>query len=358
MSFQNRMGEALKNLVESRGVDGAVVVIKEALKTGKIAAGQLSLKEMWEACEPGRPVTEAVSSGSFPKMTGALIHSTLIKAYDSVKLVGDLLVTNTPTNLENPDVAGVTGAETPEETGQGQEIPSSSVTEKSVRGNTKKYAKRIDITEEMIFFDKTGEVINRTRGIGKKAAQYKDKLIVEGVQDINTNVYQPGGVPTAFYSSANGNLQGSNGFGESGLEKIMILASQMKDDALGKENNDFIMIDPLDTILLIPQDLWVQAQQMAGSALTPEGAENAMNVFKDRFKVVTSPYVGQQSINTWYWGDFKEDFWWMDVWPLSVISLRPGSDIEFFKEIKASHKVRFFGGIMSVDFRHSFKSTA
>ncbi len=356
MSFQNKMGEELKNLVESRGVDGACAVIKESLDSKKMTPENYSIREMWEACEGTKDATEAVSSNAFPKLTGELIGSKLIGAYDSVAIIGEQLTQTVSSNVQNPTVAGITDAEGPEETGEGQEIPSSTVAEKYVTGQNKKYTRRVDITEETIMFDKTNEILQRTRRIGMKAAQFKEKLIIEGIQDTGTDVYRPTNVPTAFYSTANGNYKTSNPFGEAGLEAIMVLASKMKDDSLGKTNNDFIQISPLDTFVLIPMNLQVEAWQMANSMLTPESAENAANFFKGRFQVVSSPYVGQQSTTTWYWGDFKEDFWWNEVYPLRVIQSRPGSDAEFYKEIKVSHKIGLYGSIMAVSAKHSFKS--
>ncbi len=357
MSFQNKMGEELKNLIESKGVDGACAVVKESIATKKMTPEDYSIKEMWGACEGNRDITEAVSSNAFPKLTGELISSKLISAYDSVSMIGDQLTQTVPSNVQNPKIAGITDVESLQEVGEAQEIPSSTIAEKYVTGQNKKYAVRIDITEETIRFDQTNEILQRTRRIGVKAAQFKEKLIVEGVMDINTNVYRPTDVSTAVYSAANRNLQASNPFGESGLEAIIVKASTAKDDSLGKTNNDFVHISPLDTFVLIPANLQVEAWQMANSMLTPESAENAANFFKGRFQILTSPYVGQQSITTWYWGDFKEDFWWNEVYPLRIIQSRPGSDAEYYKEIKVSHKAGIYGSIMCVDTKHVFKST-
>ena len=193
--------------------------------------------------------------------------------------------------------------------------------------------------------------------IGQKAAQYKERLILRGVQDLDTKVYRPSGVPTAFYSAGNRNLITTNAFGESGLTAVRVRAQSMKDDSIGSSDDDFIFINVDNLVVLLPADLEVQAWELANSTLTPEGAEGAANFYKGRFKVRTSPFVSGQSSTTWYYGDFKEDFWWEEVWPLQVMTQRPGHEDEFKSDIKARVKVRFFGSCAAVDFKHVFKST-
>ena len=362
MSFRNKTGAAVKNLLESQGVDGAERVIVDLLEQKKIGFQDFSIKELWEQCtlfEHGRIVSvqEAITSASFPKITGALINSKIISAYDAVQTIGDSLVTTNPSNVQLEVIAGFTDAETPEEVGEGQEYNDSTLSEKYVTAQNVKYGRMISVTEEMIYFDKTGQIMNRANRIGQKAAQYKEKLIVEGVMDINTTVYRPSGVPTAFYSAGNGNLKTSNTFGETGLEEILKLAHAMKDDSIGTTNNDYVYIDINNADVLVPMDLWVEAWQMAMTTKVPEGNENAENYFKGRFNPMTSPYITQQSASTWFWGNFKEDFWWNEVWPLQTLAQGAGHEDSFKSDVKMRTKTRFYGNIAAVDVKHSFKST-
>ncbi len=363
MSFRNKMGTALHNLLESQGADGATRVVKDLLETGKIQPTDFSLREIWEQCtfhEFGKiiPATEAIASSSFPKITGELINSRIISAYDAVPTIGDMLVTTVQSNVERETVAGFTDVETPDEIPELHEYKDGTMTEKYVTGQSIKYGKMLSVSEEMITFDKTGQVLARAQRIGMKLAQWRERLIVQGVQDINTTVYRPSNVPTAFYSSANGNLQATNAFGEAGMEAILKLVHFQKDDSLGLEDNDYIGVAIMNPTVLIPQDLDVEASQLANSTLVPESNDNAVNTFKGKFQVLSSPYVTQQSPTTWYYGDFKEDFWWTEVWPLQTFT-QPANNSDAFKfDVKARFKTRMFGGIMSVDVKHSYKSTA
>ena len=366
MSFRNKTGTALRNVLESQKVGGAVVVIRNLLEQKKIAPEDFSIKEIWEQCcmhEFGHlvDVNEAVASSAFPKITGELINSKLIMAYDAVPTIGDKLVTVNKSNVQLEVIAGITAAETPLEVGEGEEYSDSTIAEKFVTAQNIKYGRMISITEEMIYFDKTGQVLNRAQGIGEAAAQYKEKLIVEGIQDINSTVYRPSGVPTAFYSSTRStgaNLITSNPFGESGIEGVMKAAQDMKNDSIGNEDNDYVFIDYNNATVLVPIQLYTPAWQMAYTVQVPEGNENALNMFKGKFVPMTSPYITQKSATTWYWGNFAKDFWWNEVWPLQVLTQQVGHEDSFKADIKARFKVRMYGSISAVDTKHSFKSTA
>jgi hypothetical protein len=54
----------------------------------------------------------------------------------------------------------------------------------------------------------------------------------------------------------------------------------------------------------------------------------------------------------------KEDFIWTEVWPLQVQTQAAGHDDAFKKDVKSRHKVRFYGTIAAVDYRHWIKNTA
>jgi len=367
--FRNKTGVALRDLLESKGENNAQVIVKEALNSKKMAPEDFSVKEIWEACQADAyrrtgdsdyllDVKEAIVSSAFPKITGELISSRIISSYEGVEKIGEALTTTVSSNVQNETYAGFTDAETPEEVGETQEYNDSTISEKYVTARNIKYGRSVSVSEEMIFFDKTGQILMRADRIGEKAAQYKEKLIVEAVVDINNDVWKPSGTATAFYSAANRNLATTNAFGEAGLEAVYKLIHNQKDDSLGVTNNDFVYIDKRNMVLLVPQDLEVEAWQMANSTLTPESAENAANFFKSKFKVLTSPYIGAQSSTTWFMGDFKRDFIWSEVWPLSTIAQRAGHDDEFKKDIKTRVKVRFYGTCAALDFVHAYKSTA
>ena len=119
MSFRNRTGTALRDLIESKGDREAADIVVQAIESGKLAPEDFSIKELWEACERDsdghvRDIQEAVASGSFPQITGSLINAKVIAGYESFVGIGDQLVTTVPSNLKEETVVGFTAPETPE----------------------------------------------------------------------------------------------------------------------------------------------------------------------------------------------------------------------------------------------------
>lgn len=360
--FRDKEGMSMRDLIESQGEAGAIEVIRNCLETKKLRPEDFSIREVWEALHgairSNRDIAESIVSSAFPKITGELINAKVINAYNGAIRIGDMLVTNMPSNLQQETFAGFTEAETPEEVGEGMPYNDSTITEKYVTVRASKFGRTISITEEAIFFDRTSQILVRAQRVGLKAAQYKEKKIMRGVQDLDTNVYNPSGVATAFYSAGNNNLITSNPFSDEGLDAVMLKASQAKDDSLGVIDDDFIDIDLNNAIVLVPQQLRRVAWEYANTMKAPATAENADNYFKGLFTVLSSPYVTQNSATTWYWGDFKQDFIWQDVWPLQTIAAPANHPAAFDKDIKAQIKTRMFGNIGALDFKHVFKSTS
>lgn len=360
--FRDKEGMSMRDLIESQGEAGAIEVVRNCLETKKLKPEDFSIREIWEALHGiirySKDIAESVVSSAFPKITGEIINAKVINAYNGAISIGDMLVTNVPSNLQTETFAGFTETETPEEVGEGQAYNDSTITEKWVSVRATKFGRKITVTEEAIFFDRTGQILVRAQRIGLKAAQYRERKIMRGVQDLDTNVYNPSGVATAFYSAANNNLIASNPFNDDGLDAVMLKASQMKDDSLGTIDDDFINIDLNNAIVLVPQQLRRVAWEYANTIKAPATAENADNFFKGLFQVVSSPYVTQNSATTWYWGDFKQDFIWQDVWPLQTIAAPANHPAAFDNDIKAQIKVRMFGNVGALDTKHVIKSTA
>jgi len=354
--FKDKTKVALRDLIEQVGTQ-TPKVIATSLREGKVRPEDFSIREIWEACEPGRSVTEAVSSDMFPQITGELINAKVIAGYNSIDAVGDMLCTTVPSRMEVDTIAGFNAVEMPEEVQQGRPYNESDMGEKYVTNRNKKFGRLISVTEEAIYFDKTGQILAMANRIGIKAKQHREKLIVEGVQDINSTVFNVSGTAVAFYRTAASGIRRINSrsatpFGEAGLEQALKLVHNMTD-----ENGDYVGIPQGNLVGLFPFDVYRAALQMVRSPNVPESGENAVNIYKALFTPITSPYVTAQSTSTWYLGDFKMAFWWMEVWPLQVFSAAPGHEQDFERDIKSRHKVRYFGNITGVDDKYGFKFT-
>lgn len=382
MAFNEEGRGNLRELTESLGPQQVAKILIEAIQKDEIKVDEFSLRELYEgltgvSCRPGRIQSpqaflvdgkvvwgstkkEAIGTGSFEKITGTLINKKIIEGYDSVKVIWPNLVTVVSGTLRKETVAGMTAQVFPEEVPEGANYEGSGIEEKYVTIQTAKYGRIVEITEEMIFFDQTGQVWLRAKGIGEMCATKKEKLILEGVQDINSNVWNPNDTAQAFYSNKatnhnTDNLQATNAFNAAGLAAIEKLAQDAIDDSI-QENP--ILVDIIGEPALFPVQLMEEAWELSMSPSHPETAERAPNYWKGKYVPYTSPYITVRSATTWYWGSFKKDFWWVEIFPLQTFDAKPGNYREFEADVKSRHKVRMFGGIGAIDTVHCFKSTA
>jgi len=366
MPIIDKFGVALRDMHESLGDKGTEETIKEMLKDGTLKPSDWNVVECWNAFERDpktgivKSYHEAVSSDMFPTINGEIINAAIIGAYNIPGLIGDQLCTTVPGKHEIERFVGFDAVEMPEEVQQGRDYNDSDMGEKYATIQPVKVGRLLKITEEALFYDQSGILLQRAAGIGRKLGLEREQRIVQNIQDINSNVYRPSGIAEAIYSSSRTesgvacyNLVTSNPFGESGLDAVTALVHDMVD-----ENGDPIFIDEMNVKLLYPNDIKTQVLQMAGTLKVPEGMDNAINIYQGKFTPLSSPYISQQSTSTWFYGTFVEDFVWLEHWPLQTFTARPGNMKEFTADIKSQHKVRYLGNIGARDFRHSYKCTA
>ena len=388
MAFNEEGRGNLRDLYESIGSRQIEAVLIEAINKDEIKADEFSIRELWDAFTDhaplmkhpkgqgyvdlgfnyypevglfGRTKREAIGTGSFEKITGALINKKMIEGYDSVEVIWPNICTVVPGTLKKETITGATAQVWPQLVPEGKDYEGSGIEEKYVTIKTTKFGRIVEVTEEMVFFDQTGQILLRAKRLGEGCAGLKEKTIVEAAQDINSNTWNPSDSALPVFSNAStstvhtwDNLQASNPFGAAGLAAIEKLAHAVTDDSIEK---NYILTQIYGKPALFPVDLMEEAWELSNNPTHPETAERANNYWKGKFIPYTSPWITAQSTTTWYWGDFKRDLWWMEIWPLQTMDAKPGNYREFEADIKSRHKVRYYGGPGWVEARHVFKST-
>jgi len=345
--------EMVQRAVKDLGQEQALKHIMDSVATGKVAPEEYRLPDLYEALD----------STAFPKATAALIHKKVLDGYDSINTIGDQLVTTVPSSLKQETIVGFNAAEGPKQVLEGMPYEDSGISEKYVTITNRKFGRLISVTEEAIMFDQTGQLLQRAYQIGSKAAYYREKEIVECVIDKNTTSYYPSGTATALYSSGNGNIDSSGGtLSVARLEAIKLLI-----DAQTDSNGDFVLINQGAMILLVPPALEVDAWEMMkatsvtglSGATTKDGVAasdtyyGGPNFYAGKYRILSSPFCNTAA--AWYLGDFKQDFWWTEVYPIQIQQKKSDED-KFNRDVIAHYKVRYFGRAGAVDYIHSYKS--
>ncbi len=343
----DRLGKqhAIKPLFESLGAEGFIRKLNEILEGDKPLAKpeDFSIKELYEA----------VDSTAFPVIAGTLISKKIMDSFTARAKVGDLLVDTFTSKLSIDKIPGVYEEGTMKKVGQGMPYEHiGNIQEKWVQIEGDKYGKMLDITEEALLFDQTGLILRQAAMIGEGAAEFREKHILNTVQDITGyRAYYPSGVVTDLYSVAHDNTIANALEDHTDLDAAFIKLGGMT-----RENGDPIDVQA-DTIL-VPIALFTAASRLYKSTVIVGGANAEPNPFSGKFNPVSSPYLDAQSTTAWYLGNFKKQFVWKSVIPLQVLTRKDTTnEAAWERDVIAQYKVRYYGECGAVDYRFVIKST-
>jgi len=362
----------LKEIKESIGEKAFGDTIVEMIAKGEIKPEDISLRNLWEVCvgpvnqtlggnlvrlgENDHQIQEAIDSTAFPVITGQLISKKVMDAYTGYKKVGLELVDLYSAMKQSDKIVGFGALDGLKEVHEQMDYEESAgIEEKYVTTNALKYGRILSITEEAIVFDQTGQLLKRASLIGEKAAETQDQLILAGISDVNNNVYRPLGVATALYTSGNGNVKSSNALVDyTDIDAAENLLGKMKD-----ERGNYIEVG--ECALLVPKALKATGDRIANTIEIRSTENNKTSIFKNTYsgmKVYASAYLNGISESNWFYGNFKRQFVWHEVFPIQIFRQRGDSDAAFSKDIVERFKVRMYGAIAATDYRFVIKNTA
>lgn len=312
-----------------------------------------------------KEIHEAVHPTAFPVVTGKLISRKVIDAYKAAPTIGDKLVDTFTSKLQIDRITGFSTGGAIEQVEPGGPYQHTGIVEEKwvqIVGN--KYGKILDITEETLMFDQTGQIIRRAGQIGRDAAVYREKMIMNTIQDITGwlawyvgNTAGSSASRVALYSSSTSaphrtsNLVANVLVNHTDINAANLLLGLMVD-----EKSEPILVGA--KILLVPLALEMVARSIYNSTVIIGGANAQPNPFAGVFEVQASPYLDAQSSLIWYLGDFKSQFVWKEVIPLQVLTRKDSeNDMAWERDIKAQFKIRFYGDCKATDYCYVVKSS-
>jgi len=370
----------LSKLYESDGKTQFTKRICGLINEGKINENNFSLKNLWEAV--GRPsfsrekiitesygsdeeVTEALSSTAFPKITGALINKVIQKAYDLEGGVGMSLVNKIPSSQREETIVGYTDDMNMKEIPEGMEYSEGSIGEKYHKIKNRKFGRIIALTEEMIKFDQTGQMIMRAKRIGEMARYKQEEIIFDAILgNVNTGEYaawRPNGTATTLYSNTS-----TDPFTTATLDNLIVdtltdqtdlTAAMAQFATFTDENGNYMKVRP--KVLLVGLSLLAIANEIvnSGQSTTLTAPSGNKNIYTG-MQVADSTFVDNvKGASYWYLGDFKKQFIYTEVFPLQTLQAKAGNSDEFKRDTIFQYKARFMGGCGAVTNRYAVQST-
>lgn len=313
----------------------------------RVKNGPLSLKEsayifkraLTDKSYAGR-VYEAIGTESFDNfLQGSIDARVKMKVMEEKKLSDILSFTERGSSREESilNMKGLTGVFDEVEEGKNYPVTEFKSEEEFVK--TAKYGEIIEVTEEMIYFDKTGELNRMVDKLAKKAVRTKDDLILEALVD-GANI---GNKSEGVYTTERENL-GEAALSEKSLyERIKSFRS--------RKDNSGNAVDVAPNVLLVTPELEVTARKLLketgytnteNANVVPDMINGTKLIVSARLSEIISIYDTSLSKNSWFMLREREGIIYYEVWPLEVFSEQEGEG-GFMKD-SFRYKLRFFGG--------------
>ncbi|WP_437187850.1 hypothetical protein SH668x_001261 [Planctomicrobium sp. SH668] len=368
----HRFVNDIKAGFESRQIDARNLSIRQLFE--EFVAGGRELAESWKGQNGfgGYQVNLLESAGAvnltaFQFLTGNMIYQAFKDKWDSPEFIGDQLMDTMKTNLAEEDIPGVGNiGNQSEEIGPGEEFPVAAMNEEVIHmPRVKKTGVRIELTQEIVAYDRSGLVLRQAASVAEGLRLSKEQRQLDVVcglvnnyirNDVASNTYQTSGSYVNFKTS--------NPLTDwTSINKAEQLFNEMVDPNTG----DIVMTNA--NAILVPMALHAQALMILNSTQvsTYTGTNSAISAavrtdapnFMKRYDVLTSPLVKQRTTSdtTWFMGNFKRAFLYREVRPLSVDPM-PIGDEAWKRDLVAGWRASEWGVAGVYEPRHAEKNAA
>lgn len=311
-----------------------------------------------------------VDTAAFANITGQIVYSKVLTAFNDPVFVAPRVTTTVPTEFDGEKIPGMgrTGDEA-ETVAEGHPYPLAGFGEEWI--NTPSIAKRgfiVPVTKEAIFFDRTGLILERARETAQWLAVNKEKRVLDMVLGITTSYSRNGAAAVAAYGDTSAthpfdNLAASNALADyTDVENAQLLFDALLDPNTGEP----IIVNATQVIcgtsLVMTARRVFNATQFEYVATHSTFSPNPLGT--SAFDIVSNQYVasrltaGSVATSTWYLGDFRNAFWYMENWPITSSEAPSNSELEFTHDIVARYKVSERGAPACIEPRRAVKSTA
>jgi hypothetical protein len=378
----------LKRRYDLDGAERTVRHLTEALAAKELRPEDFSLRDLAEALVPeGRQwvrmldpragggvsvleATEAVDVTAFLNVTGQVVYSKILEAYQQEAFVASRLVATIPTRLDGEKIPGVSRvADLIDEVPPGMPYPHLGFGEDYIETpSTSKRGFIVPVTKEAIFFDRTHLVLSRAGEVGEILGLNKEKRLLDLVIGV-TNNYKHNSVDYNTYNAASpwaNELSGNELVDWTDVDAAEQLFAEILDPATGEP-----VLVRGTTVLVMPAYRHAahrvfnaaEIQYTASGAATATTAANPLGnyrVFESRLayrRIVASGVAAVDAKKWWFIGDFRKAFAYMENWPITVTQAPVGSEADFASDVVLRFKASERGAAAVLNPRYVVKCT-
>ncbi|NUQ66071.1 MAG: hypothetical protein HUU20_26720 [Pirellulales bacterium] len=381
----------LRRRYELDGPEKTVKHLCEALAEGHLKPEDFSLRDLAEGLVPdghlwvrmldprnssGVSVLEAgegVDVTAFLSLTGQIVYSKILEAYQQEAFVVSKLVDTVPTRLDGERIPGI-GPIKDEvtEVHPGMPYPHVGFGEDYIETPlTSKHGLIVPVTKEAIFFDRTNLVLSRAAEVGEVLGLNKEKRLIDVVIGATNNYKWKGTSYNTYYA------EGDGGQWVNALEANELVdwtdvdaAEQLFAEILDPNTGEPVLVRPT-TVLVMPAyrhaaNRVFRATEIAytdaGSATTTTAANplagyrlvDSRLVYR---RVIASGVSAEAARQWWFLGDFRRAFAYMENWPITVTQSPTTSEADFNQDVLVRFKASERGAAAVLNPRYVVKCT-
>lgn len=325
------------------------------------------------ACQSGRWANEVfeaagpVMTSSFQQISGQIIYGLVMEAYQAPEYIFSKLIPVRQTKFDFEKIAGI--AEIGDEVQvvkEGDEYPVAGPSETYRHAPVlRKRGFKVQLTREVIFFDRTGQLQQMASGGGKSMAINREKRAVNCIIDENAGAvsaiigghrYHYLGNSIASFGNDSGNHSFDNLSATTTLvdwtdiEACEILLDAMTDPQTGEPiifQAKHLVCSSANrqTALRIRNATEIVVVTPGYNTAGNPTESKVGNPYMNKFDVLSSPYVAVQAATdtTWYYGDLQTYAEYCQAWPEEVKNLGGGTQLEFDRDIVQQYRFSEYG---------------
>jgi hypothetical protein len=378
----------LKRMYDKTGPQQTVKHLQEALRQGDLKAEDFSIREIAEVTLGDARVremdprhgggvslmeaSEGVDVTAFSNITGQMVQSKIMDAYQQEAFVLSQLVDTIPTRFDGEKIPGIGRvSDDVAEVQPGMPYPHLGFAEDYIETpQTTKRGFIVPVTREAIFFDRTHLVLQRAAEVGEVLGLNKEKRLVDLLIGTTNNYKWKGTAYDTYYTVGDAGPW-ANSFTEELVDWTDVdAAEQLFADILDPNTGEPVLVQAT-TVLVMPAYRHAahrvfnaaEITYTAGSAETATTAANPLgnySVAESRLayrRVIASGEAAADAKKWWFIGDFKKAFAYMENWPITVTQSPANSEADFNQDIVVRFKASERGAAAAINPRYVVKST-
>jgi hypothetical protein len=366
--------------------------LSEGLRNKQIRFGDFSLRQLFEHFVPDgrelagmydpryngsselRETASVVASSQFAKISGQLLYNAIMEAYEQEAFVFSSIIPTTSTQFSGERIPGISGiGDEALIVDEGQPYPKAGASQTYIdTPTTTKRGLIVEVTKEAIFFDRTGVLADRCSKVGEALGLNKEKRAINCLVDENVtdHRYRWRDTTIATYGDNSGSHSWDNLAASNALVDWTDIdaAEQLFSEMLDPETGEPILINP--SHLIVTRQLLYTARRVVNAAeitVTTPGYATTGNPTETRVQnpiqnytiVSTAQLARQMATDTsWYLGDPRKAFRYMENWPMTVVQAPANNEAEFTSDVVMRFKASERGAYATIEPRAMVKCTA